>query len=410
MTNPSEIAGSFREKVWNKHFIFAFAANLFVCFAMFMLNSTLARYILSLFGNATFSGYINAAFAVFAILARLVTGDLCDRRGRRMVLLLGAAVFAVSTFGFGIFQYAAALLIFRALHGFGYATANTASSAAGADVLPENRMSEGISYLGLGYSIATAIGSAIALSLVRGDDYSLVFYVATGMVVISIFFALFLRYERLPFYQKKMQEQKQRSAAIELSEYKGAARIFEFKAVPSALVQFFNSMSFAAVNFFIVIYADSKGITGEATFFTTMAVGMMITRTFCGRLSDKIGESRIGGGALCVQVIALISLINVTNNTVFYIIGFFIGLAFGTVSPVLQAAAIKKSPVNRKGAASSTYQLGNDIAQGAGAVLWGLIIDYLGFSSAFIGCIICTAFSFILLMVFFRKRRLPKAI
>ena len=393
------------ERILNKHFILAFIANLFICLAMFMLNSTLASYIYTLFGNATFSGYLNAAFAVFAILARMVSGDFADRRGRKKVMLLGACIFAVSTFGFSIFPFAAALIIFRSLHGFGYATANTASNAAGADVLPEGRVGEGISYLGLGFSIGTAIGPAIALSLIVGDDYNMVFYVATCMIIASMIFAIFWRYENLPFYRNKMQEQKRRSAAIELSEYKGIKRMFEFKAMPAALVQLFNSIAFAAVNFFIVIYADSKGISGTATFFTTMAVGMALTRTFSGRLADKHGELRIGTCALSLQVIGLILLINTSGNIAFYAIGLIIGLAFGTVSPVLQAAAIKASPVNRRGAASGTYQLGNDVAQGVGAIMWGLVIDILGFRSAFIGCIICTVISISLLFIFFRRRR-----
>ena len=169
-------------------------------------------------------------------------------------------------------------------------------------------------------------------------------------------------------------------------------------------MQLFNSIAFAAVNFFIVIYADSKGIVGTAAFFVTMAIGMTITRTFSGRLADKLGEFKIGAFALTVQAIGLILLIGVTSNITFYAVGFIMGLAFGTVSPVLQAAAIKLSPVNRRGAASGTYQLGNDIAQGVGAILWGLVIDSLGFTAAFVGCIICTVISFGLLTIFFSKR------
>ena len=405
MSGQYETLGNNVEKLWTKFFILALSSNLFFCLAMTTINSIIARYTLALYGNAAFSGYLNAAFAVLAIIARLVCGDLSDRRGRVKVMLFGAGIFAVSSFCFGVFPYAAALIIFRSLHGFGYATANTAINAAGADVLPEKRMSEGIGYLGLGFSLATALGAAIALSLVVGDDYSMVFYGATGMIIISMVIALFLRYEKLPFYQNKIKEQKERSAAIDLSEYKGLKRIIEFKALPAALVQLFNSTAFSAVNFFIVIYADSKGLTGSATFFAIMAVGMTFTRFFCGRIADKYGEKWVAGCSLCLQVVGLILLISAANNYVFYAVGFLIGMAFGTVSPVLQGAAVKNSPVNRKGAASGVYQMANDIAQGIGAILWGLVIDNMGFTAAFVGCIICTLVSLALIPVFFGKRR-----
>lgn len=405
MSSPNNGPG---EKLWSKYFILACLITLFIGLAMTMINSTMAKYIYTLYGKASFSGYLNAAFAVLAVLARLVSGDLSDRRGRMKVILFGAGIFAVSAFCFGVFPYAAALIIFRALQGFGYATATTANNAAGADVLPENRMSEGIGYLGLGYSLATAVGAAIALSLVKGDDYSLVFYATTGMIVIAMALALLLRYEKLPFYQNKMREQKKRSAAIDLSEYKGLKRVVEFKALPATIVQVFSCTAYAAINSFIVIYADSRGFGGTAAFFTTMAVGMVITRFFSGRLSDKFGEAWVAGPALGLQIIGFIMLINASSSFVFYAVGFIIGLAFGTVNPVLQAAAIKYSPVNRRGAASGTYQLANDIANGAGAVLWGLVIDSMGYPATFIGCIIFCVIAFVLLLFFFNKRRLSK--
>ena len=406
MPNPLILQDGKKERLLNKYFILTFLSNMFICLGMVMINSTIARYILAVFGNAAFSGYLNAAFAVLAIIARLVSGDLTDRRGRMKIILLGAGIFAISVFCFGVFPIVAALIIFRALQGFGYSTASTASFAAGADVLPEKRIGEGISMLGLGFALSTAVGAAIALSLVNGDDYSMVFFAATGVSVLSFVFALFLNYEKLPFYKNKIETQKKASAAIDLSAYKGLERYIEYKAVPATLVQIFNSMAFAMINFFIVIYADSIGITGTATFFTTMAVGMIITRTFSGQLYDKFGELPIGGVALIAQIVGLMLLIYTSDNYTFYAVGFIYGMSFGTVSTALHASAIKYSPVNRRGAASGTYQMSNDIAQGAGAVLWGISIDKLGFTSSFFGCIICTVVSMGLLLFFFNRRKL----
>ena len=80
------------------------------------------------------------------------------------------------------------------------------------------------------------------------------------------------------------------------------------------------------------------------------------------------------------------------------------GMSFGTVNPILQAAAIKASPVNRRGAASGTYQLSNDIANGVGAVLWGFTIDMFGYTFTFVGCILFAVIAIGLLFLFFGKR------
>ena len=94
MPNPFIRSNSADEKLWNKYFILTFLSNMFICLGMVMINSTIAKYILSVFGNAVYTGYLNAAFAVLAIIARMVSGNLADRRGRRKIILLGAGKIA----------------------------------------------------------------------------------------------------------------------------------------------------------------------------------------------------------------------------------------------------------------------------------------------------------------------------
>ncbi len=374
-----------KEKIWNRHFLIACAVCLFIGLAMSMINSTMARYIYSLFDSAAFSGWLNAAFAVMAVLARLVAGDLSDRRGRQRVLILGCAIFAVSIFCFGIFPVAGLLIIFRGLQGFGYAVGSTADYAAGADVVPEERMSEGVGYLGIGYSLSTAVGSAVALSLMTDESYMPVIWGATGVVLAAMVLAFFLRYEKLPFYKEKMERLKQAGHAKDLSEYRGLSRVIETRALPATVVQLFNCTSWAAVNSFIVLYADYRGIENVAMFFTFVAVAMLVTRLFAGRLTDRYGELAVGVPALIVNIIGFVVMIFSTSALGIYIAGFLVGLGNGTTNPVMQAAAVKLSPANRRGAASGTYQISNDVANGAGAVLWGIVIDSMGYDAMFLG-------------------------
>lgn len=394
-----------KEKIWNRHFIIAAVITLFIGLAMSMINSTMARYIYSLFGSATFSGWLNAAFAVMAVVARLVAGDLSDRKGRQKVLIFGCIVFAVSIFCFGVFPIAGLLIIFRGLQGFGYAVASTADYAAGADVVPEERMSEGVGYLGIGYSLSTAIGSAVALSLMTDASYMPVIWGASGVVIAAMLLSFVLRYEKLPFYREKMEHQKKAGNAKDLSEYKGLSRIVEKRALPATLVQLLNCTSWAAVNSFIVLYADYRGIENVAMFFTFVAAAMLATRLFAGRLTDKYGELAVGIPALLINIAGFIVMVCSRTAVGIYIAGFMIGFGNGTTNPVMQAAAVKLSPPNRRGAASGTYQMSNDIANGAGAVLWGIVIDALGYNAMFIGCCLTSFLSLVFLIYFFRKKK-----
>ena len=384
-----------RSRLWNRYFVLSCLVCLFTGFGMNMMNSTMAKYVYSIYGNATFSGVLNAVFAVLAILGRVISGNLSDRIGRRVVILWGCGIFAAAVLGFGVFPWAAALILFRGLQGLGYSAASTANYAAGGDVLPEDRLGEGIGYLGLGYSLAMAVGPALALALIVGDDYRWMFAVTTGLLVLAGVCGWCNQYEKhIP---------KKPAAETPQPAYRSLAGLFERSALPATLVQLLNCLAFAAVNSFVVIFADSRGIQGAAMFFTCMAAAMCGTRLFTGRLTDRYGVLAVGLPAIVSACIGFLLLIWTGSSLVFYLAGVLLGIASGTLNPLLQAEAVKASPADRRGAANGTYQLSNDIANGLGAVLWGVTIDLWGFRITFGGCVISVLLASVLMIRFFRK-------
>lgn len=362
---------------------------------MNMLNSTMAKFIFERYGTASFSGFLNSAFAVMAIVARLFAGNLSDWHGRRMVVVSGCAIFALAVLGFGVVPYAALLVLFRGLQGFGYSMATTANYAAGADVLPESRMNEGVGYLSMGFSLAMAVGPALALSAVKNGDYTPMFFGVMVLLIIAVAFGLLNRYEGLSQYAKTVPPIRTKS---------GPSRFLERAALPATCIQLLNCTSLAAINSFIVLYAESVGIADSAMFFTCMAVAMCLVRLFSGQLTDRIGVTAVVGPSLLLSILGFLLLIFCHSAAIFYLVGFLIGLSSGTTNPVLQAAAIKAAPKNRRGAASGTYQISNDLANGLGAVIWGITIDAMGYTATFIGCILTSVAALGLLLVLFRKK------
>ena len=80
-------------------------------------------------------------------------------------------------------------------------------------------------------------------------------------------------------------------------------------------------------------------------------------------------------------------ILSAQNEAVFLMAGFFYGLAFGTLQPVYNALAMQRAPFHRRGAISATFNLSVDLGIGAGAAIWGIIIDRSGFSPMFIGSV-----------------------
>lgn len=364
--------------MWTKHFCYICLVCLFAGFAMNMLNSIMAKYIYTIYGNASFSGLLNGVFAAFAILARILAGNLSDKLGRQKILIFGCILFAVSILMFGIFPFPALLILSRGLQGFGYSTATTADYAAGSDILPEGRVNEGIGYIGLGYSIAMAIGPAMALAIVSAGNYPLVFYLASALCGLSIIFGLLLG------------ETKQTTAVRSKICLKN---ILERNALPATIVQFFNCFAFAAVNSFIVLFADHRGFENISLFFTFTAIGMCVSRFFSGRLADHFGPRTIGIPALLLNTCCFLLLLFANHIGTFYFAGILFGFGTGTTNPLFQTLAVCSAPPDRRGAANGTYQIANDLANGVGALFWGIIIDLFGYHAVFLCCAFLTIVS-----------------
>ena len=62
----------------------------------------------------------------------------------------------------------------------------------------------------------------------------------------------------------------------------------------------------------------------------------------------------------------------------------FIGLGYGTFIPSAQAIAVKVSPRNRMGLATSTFFIFADFGAGFGPFLLGFLIPVIGFSNLYI--------------------------
>lgn len=137
-------------------------------------------------------------FTVAAAISRILAGPLIDGRGRRIVMVAGFAVLAVGILVCGLMPTTATLVIGRFLQGIGFASATTAASTAASDTLPNSRMSEGISYYGLGQALATSVGPAFALFLIDTDPAENLFFVLAGVAVMALLISLVCAYERHP--------------------------------------------------------------------------------------------------------------------------------------------------------------------------------------------------------------------
>ena len=186
------------EKLFNKYFFIIALANLGVSTMMQMFNSTIALHLDRQAYPASIAGTMISIGAVSATIYRFFGGKLCERQGRKHLIVAGLGCFAVMSFLMGNTSSLLLLYIIRVMQMLGYSMASTAVSVAVIDVIPRQRVGEGIGYFSLASSISQAFGPSLALALfhMNGGFFTVMTGTALmGMAAMGIT-AVFLNYER----------------------------------------------------------------------------------------------------------------------------------------------------------------------------------------------------------------------
>jgi hypothetical protein len=122
----------------------SFAPALVSTFALFLAMGALApalpRYVHGpLGGDGLAVGFVMGAFFLATLLARPLAGRLGDERGRRPVMIGGAAVMAAATSGFLLASNVVTLAMLRFVQGAGEAAFYVGAATAATDRVPASR-------------------------------------------------------------------------------------------------------------------------------------------------------------------------------------------------------------------------------------------------------------------------------
>ena len=156
-----------RPSLFTPAFITVALAELAYFTADGMLLPALPRYVEGPLGRGNIAvGLVIGAFSISAFFLRPWAGGLADRRGRRLLMMVGASVFALSVVGYLFATSVEALFALRLLTGAGEAFFFVAALAANVDLAPEERRGEAFSFA----SLALYLGPRCRAVHQRGTD------------------------------------------------------------------------------------------------------------------------------------------------------------------------------------------------------------------------------------------------
>ena len=360
------------DKLWTRSFLNICASNFLMFYAFYLVFPVLPLYIIEQFKvSSTITGLVLSTYMVGSLLCRPFAGYLVDTFSRKPLYLVTFALFTCVFAGYLVAITLSLLALTRLVHGLSFGLVTTASNTIAVDVLPSSRRGEGIGYFGVATNIAFALGPMTGVLVFENYGFNAVFMVSLVISLVGLLLALPL----------KIQVKRPKEGARPIS----LDRFFLTNAIPQFLCLVVIGFSYGPVINYITLYGKEIGISGSVGYFYAfLALGLIISRLFSGKLIDKGYLTRLilAGTVILTFTFAILGLF--PNPVVFFAAAFFIGLGNGMVCPSYQNLFVNMARHNQRGTASSTYLSAWDVGIGLGILSGGYIAEKFSYGVVFV--------------------------
>jgi MFS family permease len=313
-------------------------------------------------------GLAVAAASPTAFIFQPLAGRLGDRRGRRLLVISGALVVAVSVAAYTASDTLPELVVLRLVSGFGEALVFVGTATVIHDLAPEERRGEAVSLYSLGVWGGLAVGPLLGETVLGDARYDTVWLVAAGCALAAALIGFALP-ETRP------------TAAAESTT---RARLVHPAALGPGLVLVAAVFGFAGFNAFVALYARDLGLGGAGAVFLLFSAIVVGIRIFGRRLPDQLGAKRASGTALALLAAGLLT-IGLWNEPA----GLFVGTAVFAVGqalafPALMTLAVSGTPAAERSSVVGTFTACADVGFALGALGLGGVATIAGYEGVFI--------------------------
>lgn len=313
-------------------------------------------------------GIAVGAFSVTALVLRPWSGRESDRRGRRPLLVAGAALAAVAILAHTVTTDLAVLVLLRLVLGVAEAIFFVAGFAMLADLAPRGREGEALSFNSLALYLGIAFGPLLGELMLDIGGFPLAWVGAAVLALVAAGLSL-----RLPVTGRQADGPPGPMVLI----HRGVAW-------PSAGL-FTGVAAMAGFLAFVAIYGrDDLAMAGSGPVLLVFGLIVVGCRIAFAKLPDRVPPFRLASAAL-----ALIAVGMATTGLVTTVPGLFVGAAMmavgvAFVTPAFFAAIARGLDPSERGAAFGTVSIFLDLAFGGGPVVLGLIVAAADIPTAFL--------------------------
>ena len=344
-------------------------------------SPVLPRFADSLGATPELIGIVVAASTVTGVLFKLPSGALSDMLGRRRVMLLGAAFFAVPPFLYPWVDNAVALLLLRFVHGFATAIFAPVASAYVAG-LGDLRRGARLGWFSSANDLGATAGPLIGGIVLYATTSFAASYLLVGVIGVLAFGLALL----VPETEAKKTPAESSLAALAVEMRDGLRDVLTTPAVlTAAAAEATLYLGFGAFLGFLPLYARSAGLD-DAQIAVILAVQLTIAvlaKPFTGNLSDRFGRKPVIVLGLLAAAAALPLIFRATSLAGLLAVVPLLGLGIAAVTPATNALIADLVAARRLGTGMGVFGTIWDIGEAAGPIIAGMLIGQIGYAPAF---------------------------
>ncbi|MEM7412062.1 MAG: MFS transporter [Myxococcota bacterium] len=350
------------------------------------VNALLPRFVVDeLGGSELTAGIVMGSTAISALLTRIGLGRLADRRGARLVILLGAVLATLGLLLLAALPHVPGAILSRLVLGAGSAAVMTASTLRSIELAPESRRSEAASYVLISFHVGMGLGPALGEVLLGFLSYAAVWATLSTVTAAGGGVALFLHSQPKP-------------PSTEPSP------LIHRNALAPGMLTLLGVFAFNGFQMFVPLYGREVGLENVGAVFLVSSIAMVVVRIFFGSVPDRIGPVRAGTLALATTVFASLVVAGWAAPAGVFVGAALLSCGLALQSPSFIAIAVQGVPEHQRGSAMATYTAFFDVANALIGPVYGGIVSASGYRSAFLTSGVLSALAIVLLHAIVAQR------
>ncbi len=350
--------------LWTRPFLLFISLNFFIFMGFDLLLPTLSLYLEGNRLSEAEIGRVYGTFTIAAVALRALSPRLATSRLHAPALIcFGLLACAAASAGYYWGTNTELAMACRFLHGAGFGLSSTLIMALASQVIPPPRMGEGMGYLGLGTTLALALGPLFGIWLMEELGFFILFltvaacYVA-GAGVLTALPPLVL--------------------TPPADGGKPKVVIFSKMVLVPSLLMFVLGIILCSTVIFMALFCKEKGLPYAGHFFVLASAGIFLSRLKAGRIHDRFGHRYVIIPSGLLLLVTMLLLYQADSGGMIFVASLLYGLAVGAVFPSIQALALLAAPVERRTEAAASFLNCYDLGFGVGSMLMGLAAGLAG--------------------------------